>query len=342
MLTHARRMLDPAILLLIAATSFGLALAAQARLIGLPLALILVSWFFKYCYALLDDVAFGAQAAPVMSMDMVNPVAQRPTGQLAIVLAVYALSLWIDGWLRVALLTACALCLPASVAILGASGQFVQAINPWAWFTVIRALGGYYLGLLAIVGGCAVLIVGAVKLDVWLVVKLAIMQFAVLAVFNAIGAALYERRDTLDLDVLRSPERTQEREHDDRVRSRSHVVDEIYAHVRAKKYAQVAPALNQWLAAASREQLREDALAMMHAAQTWNDARAMTAMADALILRLYDARLIAEALEAWELTLNANPSYRLTPEDKAAALAGLAGLAGKRGLARRIASGAET
>lgn len=338
MLAHARRMLDPAILLLIAAISCGLALASQAGLFGLPLALILVSWFFRYCHALLDDVAFGAQAAPVLSMEMVNPVAQRPTGQLVIVLAIYALSLWIEGWLQIALLTVCALCLPASIAILGASGKFMQAINPWAWFTVIRALGGYYLGVLAIVSVCALLIVGVTQLDVWLVMRLAIMQFAVLGIFNAIGAALYERRNELDLDVLRSPERMQEREHDERVRARARVLDDIYAHIRAKKYAQLAPALNQWFAEASREQLREDALEMMRAAQTWNDARATAAMADALILRLYDARLIAEALEAWELTLNANPSYRLMPEEKAAALAELAGLAGKRGLARRIAS----
>jgi hypothetical protein len=331
-------MLDPAILLLIAVISFGLALASRASLFGLPLALILVSWFFKYCYALLDDVAFGVQAAPVLSVEMVNPVAQRPTGQLAIVLAVYALSLWVDGWLRVALLSVCALCLPASVAILGASGRFVQAINPWAWCTVIRALGRYYLGVLAIVGVCVLLLVGVAKADMWLIAKLAIMQFVVVAVFNAIGAALYERRDELDLEVLRAPERTQEREHDDRKRSRGRLLDEIYAHVRARKYAQLAPALNQWLADASRGQLQEDALEMMRAVQTWNDARAMTATADVLIVRLYDARLIAEALEAWELTLNANPAYRLQPAEKAAALAELSALAGKRGLARRIAA----
>lgn len=341
MLAHARRLLDSAILLLIGSISLGLALAAQAGMLGIPLALILVSWFFKYCYALLDDVAFGVEQAPVLSLEMVNPAAQRPLGQLAIVLAVYAASLWVDGWLRIALLTACTLCAPASIAVLGASGRFVQAVNPAAWWTVIRALGGRYVLILAVTCIAALLIIGVARLDLWLIVKLAIMQFAVLAIFNVIGAALYERRDELDIDVMRSPERERERDEDDRARARGRVLDEIYAHVRVRKYALIEPALQQFLATASRDQLRDDALALIRTAHTWNDARATTSMGDALILRLYDARLIAEALEAWELALNANPSYRLLPEDKAAALGELASLAGKRGLARRIAGRAE-
>ena len=50
---------------------------------------------------------------------MVSPVAQRPLGQLVIGLAVYAATLWTDGWLRNAILIFCIAAAPASVAILG-------------------------------------------------------------------------------------------------------------------------------------------------------------------------------------------------------------------------------
>jgi hypothetical protein len=202
---HLRRMLDPAILLLIAAISLGLALARFAGLFGLPLALILISWFFKYAYALLDDVAHGVDEAPVLSMEMVNPLAQRPAAQLAICLGAWALTHWTDGGVRVAFIALLALTLPASVAILGASGKVLQAVNPLALWTVMRALGAYYAGVLALIGVGGLLAWWILALPVWLVFKLAVVQFVVLAIFNAIGAALYEHREQLDLEVLRSP-----------------------------------------------------------------------------------------------------------------------------------------
>ena len=334
---HLRRMLDPAILLLIAAISIGLALAARAGLFGLPLALILVSWFFKYCYALLDDVAFGAVEPPVLSIEMVNPVAQRPTGQLVIVLAAYAATLWTDGWMEGALIAFCALSAPASIAILGASGNFMQAVNPLAWLTVMRALGRYYLLLLLIAAAAVLIVVWTATSSVWLAAKLAIVQFVILGAFNAIGATLYECRDRLDLEVLRSPERSAERAQTERVRLCARMLDEVYADARVHKYAAMEATAARWLDSASREELRREALHILTTVAAWNDARALAAMAALCIIRLYDARLIREALEAWELTLNHDPAFRLTPPEKAAALAELSTLAGKRALARKIA-----
>lgn len=333
---HLRRMLDPAILLLIAFVSVGLALAARAGLFGLPLAIILVSWFFKYAYALLDDVAFGAEQAPVLSLEMVNPVSQRPLGQVAIGLAAYATTLWTDGLLRTALIAAFVFAAPASVAILGASGRFVQAINPLAWLTVIRALGAYYAGLLAMAVVGAFVVSWSAASSIWPVLTLVAAQFVVLGVFNAIGAALYECRDRLDIDVLRSPERSAQRAEAERTRLRARMLDDVYSQARARKYAGIETTLAQWMDASSREELRTDALEIVRAILGWNDPRALAAVAPLCIMRLYDARLIGEALEAWELALRSDPHFRLIPVEKASALAELAPLAGKRALARAV------
>jgi hypothetical protein len=330
-------MLDPAILLLIAAISLGLALARFAGFFGLPLALILISWFFKYAYALLDDVAHGVDEAPVLSVEMVNPLSQRPMGQLVIALGAWAVMLWTDGWLRGAFIAAFALTLPASIAILGASGKIVQAVNPLAWLTVIRALGASHVGVLAlsVVGG--VLAWWIVALPVWLVFKLAVAQFVVLAIFNAIGAALYEHREELDLEVLRSPEKSQQRLEAERIRLRARLVDDIYALIRVRKYVGVADTLTAWFDATSRDELRIDAAEILQRAMNWNDLRAFSIIAPLCIVRLHDARLTGEALDAWESALDHDPAFELTPADKAAALAELSSLAGRRALARKIA-----
>src|SRR6516165_1001265 len=62
-----------------------LSLAARAGLIGIPMALILISWFFKYAYILFDHTVHGFDEPPVLDIQMVNPLnEQRPLAQLVI------------------------------------------------------------------------------------------------------------------------------------------------------------------------------------------------------------------------------------------------------------------
>ena len=231
---------------------------------------------------------------------------------------------------------------PASVAILGATGKFIRAINPLAWLMVIRRLGVWYAGLLGYVLASTLLIGWLVTTPLWVSVKLTLTVFIILGVFNVIGAVLYERRHDLDFDVLRSPERDQERAQTERERLRARAIDDVYMQARARKYMGVAPAAADWLDACTREELQSDAPEFMRAALSWNDARALSALAPTCIIKLYDARLIPEALEAWEIALQADPEFRLLPADKAGALARLSGLAGKPALARKFSTTTES
>src|SRR5260370_32762116 len=70
-----------------------LSIAAKAGLLGIPLALILLSWLFKYAYVLFDHVVRGVDEPPALDIAMMNPVSeQRPIAQIIILAAVAALS----------------------------------------------------------------------------------------------------------------------------------------------------------------------------------------------------------------------------------------------------------
>jgi hypothetical protein len=79
-----------AALVLIVTFSFLLLIAAHGGLLGLPLALLVVSWFFKYGFVLLDQVADGVNEPPVLSYEMLNPANEsRPLGLLFVVAVFY-------------------------------------------------------------------------------------------------------------------------------------------------------------------------------------------------------------------------------------------------------------
>src|SRR3984893_17246867 len=67
-----------------------LSLAAKARFAGIPPALILTSWFFKYAYILFDHTVRGFDEPPTLDLQMLNPLdEQRPLAQLLILGLIY-------------------------------------------------------------------------------------------------------------------------------------------------------------------------------------------------------------------------------------------------------------
>jgi hypothetical protein len=63
-------------LILIALFSVALTIAANVGLFGIPLAVILSSWYLKYTFAILDVAAAGTAEPPVLSVEMVNPLSE--------------------------------------------------------------------------------------------------------------------------------------------------------------------------------------------------------------------------------------------------------------------------
>ena len=121
-------------------------IAAKARFIGIPLALLVTSWFFKYAYILFDHTARGFDEPPTLDIQMMNPVdEQRPLGQVLILCIVGALLYYAHAYIgtpaALALGVVCLFFLPASAAILGLESHLLKAANPVEWLSLVRGLG---------------------------------------------------------------------------------------------------------------------------------------------------------------------------------------------------------
>ena len=193
-------------LVLLLTFTLGQELALHAGWAGLPLAVALLSWFFKYCFILLDSIVIGAAEPPVLSVEMINPInEQRPLGQ-ALLIAGGAALCWalgtavpVLGWLTAALLL---LLLPASIATLGMTGHLLRAAWPPELWSVIRGIGRDYLLLVVAIPGLALLFfaLGHYGANSWVLIGGGQLSF--LLAFALIGSVLHEHRLELGIAEL--------------------------------------------------------------------------------------------------------------------------------------------
>ena len=187
-----------------------LTIADHAGLLGIPLAFILISWFFKYAYILFDHTVWGFDEPPALDIHMLNPLdEQRPLAQVVILGLIYtAVKLAetrLGSAVAICFAVAAALLLPACVAVLGLERNILKALSPMALARMIRGLGMMYPAVLAL-SACG--LVGAAlleRLDLWSPLQLGIAMFVILSMFSVLGGALYERRHELGLETRRSP-----------------------------------------------------------------------------------------------------------------------------------------
>ena len=217
--------------------AFLLFLAAKSGLMGIPLAFIVTSWFFKYAYVLFDHTVRGFDEPPTLDIQMVNPFnEQRPLAQLAILgltyLAVRFTYQHIGPAPAIALAVIALLALPASVAVLGVEGNLFKAAYPVAWVRVIIGLGPMYLLVLGVISGYSLLIAILGHWELWLPLQIAIFMFCVLSTFSVLGGTLYERRHELGLETWVSPERDREVKDAHDLRQSHNAVTEAYGKMR--------------------------------------------------------------------------------------------------------------
>jgi hypothetical protein len=178
--------------------AFLLFIAAKAGWTGIPLGLLIFSWFFKYAYVLFDHTVRGFDEPPTLDIDMINPVnEQRPLGQVVILgllfLAVKLVQVKFGTGLAVGLGVVFLFFLPASVAVLGLDSNILKAAYPVAWFHVVKGLGLLYGAVLLVIFGYAIVLGIIGKIDMWMPLDVMLSMFAVLSVFSFLGGALYER-----------------------------------------------------------------------------------------------------------------------------------------------------
>ncbi len=139
--------LRPVALLTIAALSVVLAFSLQIFPFGIFLALILLSWLFKYSFTFLDQLVSGSTEAPVLSLPAVFAV-QGWTGRLehsfdyrvcrVMIATLGADYAWIVG-ITFALVAACVAAAEYSGPV---SFGLLVGVSIYAWLAFIAVIGG--------------------------------------------------------------------------------------------------------------------------------------------------------------------------------------------------------
>lgn len=317
-----------------------LTVAFHAGLLGIPLALILISWFFKYAYILFDHTVRGFDEPPALDIQMINPADEfRPIAQVLIVGAIYvavqSTANEIGTGAAMALGALAGALLPASAAVLGLEGNVLSALDPTKLLRLIHGLGRQYLFVCALIAGYAILGSLLSELGLWVPCQWAFVMFAVLSVVGFLAGAMYERRDELGLQVWRAPELTAEKRAREDGRANEAMLTDAYGQVRAGRHALAWRTLEDWLAGSGHR--LEDYRWLSRRLEAWNDPRYATRMTEEYVDRLLEAKQTGEALDAVERRLRTDPQFR--PKSAASTLV-LARLAahggGAPGVARRL------
>lgn len=336
--------------ILIVLFSFLLLIAAKGGLLGLPLALLLLSWFFKYGFALLDKVADGVNEPPVLSYEMVNPANEsRPLGLLVIVGAFYLLTGMLESSLgsdTVTVLRAIGLLLVPAIVMVQAMEGFVESLDPSRLLQIIVRVPGSYVFVLALLAGSWWL---ATSLVTWLpeaelplsvsiplshVVRLAILMYAWLASFAMIGGVLYVRRAELDFEPSHSPERAAEKAERERQRDVDQLIDRVFAEWRGGAYGNAWHTIEKHLSSSPRP--GEELQLLFQRASLWPDRRLAYRLAQELIPQLLAARRTGDALNVVRAQLQADAKFKPLKAEDTIKLIELARDAGDRRTARML------
>ncbi|MFC4311402.1 hypothetical protein ACFPN2_20045 [Steroidobacter flavus] len=342
-----------AALVLIVVFSLLLLLAAKGGLMGLPLALLVLSWFFKYGFALLDKVADGVNEPPVLSYEMVNPANEsRPLGLLAIVSAFYFFTGMLQplvGHEVVTVLRAIGLVLVPAIIMMQVMEGFFDSLNPISLLRIVVRVPDSYVLILALLAGAWWL---ATALVTWLpaaelpfsisipfpdIVRLAILMYAWLASFAMIGGVLFVRRAELGFEPAHSPERAAEKAEREREREVDLLIDRIFAEWRGGAYGNAWRTIEKHLSSSARP--GDELQTLFQRASQWPDQRLAHRLAQELIPQLLAARRTGDALKIARMQLKADVNFRPIKSEDTIKLIELARDGGDRQTARMLLAG---
>jgi hypothetical protein len=329
--------LNTAPLLLIVIFSLALSAAAYAGLFGVPLALILASWYLKYSFAILDAATVGAAEPPVLSVEMINPLGERRSlVLLAIVVFVFfasgAARYWF-GDLGAAVVGVLAfLAVPGIIAIQGFTGSIVQSLNPRIWLGTVRQLGTDYLRLLAGIAGVCVL--AGLVLQLPLTFAIAGVLYCGLAIQGLIGGLLFEHRRDDWFDEANLPIRSVSGEDPHLEKTRDLFIDALYAEWRNGAHQ------NAWRDVVAQYEKSDEPLEEMRwiyrRIAIWPDPGLANRLAQELVPRLLAARNHSESFDIVRKRLAADRNFRPIASSDLIRLATLARDVGDRATARAL------
>jgi hypothetical protein len=324
---------------LVATFTLLLLIALRSGWTGVPLLALVVSWFFKYCFVVLDTALAGRNELPVLSVEMLNPFdEQRPLTFGLLVVActslVFAAKAYVGGVIALLLATLLGVLLPASIAVLGLSSNVLLAAWPPRLLETLRAMGWDYvlLNLALLIAG--VILYGQLSLAVPTWLALIALQLLFFMLFGLIGSAIFEHRLEFGLDTRTPEEHREERDRREHNQARQRAIDHAYEQFRVQKPLEGWREIETWLKAhAVGDATLREYHAVFEAACGWDDVRPGDRLANELIGLLLARRQTGVALEVAERRFAVNPQFRPTSAQR---LTELAAVAGKRALRRQL------
>jgi len=329
-------------LILVAVFTVLWAFAIRGKIIGIFADVILLSWFFKYCYVLVDTVVAGQDEMPVLSVEMLNPVdEQRPLVQAIIASLGFIACWWVyhaigpGAGLGLGALLLCAL--PATIGLLAISDSWLHALSPLTIGRLMKGMGFRYLVVLSItLGGGALIAWLALSLDS-ILMTLFLAQLVLMGVFCFIGGAIFESRIELDLNTRTWEERLSERDERHHAQARGAVLDRSYALLRLKRRGDAWANLEPWI----REHCPDthpftEYHALLTATCAWEDPVIGDKVADGYLTKLLVNGETGLALDALQIRLASNPKFCPSAPLYAQRLTELAVAAGRKDMSRRL------
>ncbi len=309
---------------------------------GIPLMVIMLVWLFRYGLLMMEYVAWDGAEAPVLEVEMLNPIEQAKSGILLFITGVffaiyYGAQYWF-GKLPGAIVGLVAVgLLPAIAAVQVAKDRALQALDPRDWFYLLRWMKTDYLlvlaGILIYWLAAYILVVTPLGEYVPLFIEVALLMFGWIAVQALLGGAIRERRIS---DPDDSPvERFEEAESQEQIeRHRERKIDRIYGEWRSGAQK------NAWQTLMREVQDSGDALVelrwMLERIAKWDEPRLMNRIAQELVPRLIAVSRFGEAISVTRLRLAADPEYRPVSATETLRIARIARDGGDRPTARAL------
>jgi hypothetical protein len=324
-------------LILIALFSVALTIAANVGLFGIPLAVILSSWYLKYTFAILDVAAAGTAEPPVLSVEMVNPLSEgRALVLLVLVGAVFfasgAVRYWFGNAGAVLVSLLAFVILPGVIAVQGVSGSILQSLNPRVWYGTVRQLGVDYVWLLLAIGGIAGL--AAIATIGPLLGAIAFLMYAGLAIQALIGGVLHEHRNEAWFEEASLPQRRVTGEDPHLEAKRRNFVDAVYAEWRNGAQQ------NAWRDVVAQYEKSDEPLDelrwMYQRIEVWPDQRLANRIAQELVRRLLEQKNHSESFRLVRQRLKADRDFRPVASADLIRLVTLARDVGDRATARAL------
>lgn len=295
---------------------------------GLIAVFMMNTWVLKYCFVMIEQIADGATEPPVMDAEMLSPFETRPLATTAVLIIGATLAWKVGGQAGVALAVVLLLVFPAQAALIAMGENVFGALNPLAWFRVIRGLGPFYALLLIVLAAVVGLNLLAGRITESMIVRVTVFLLAEVGFFGIIGSSIWLRRKPLGFEPSRSPERAAERAESERIKIRAQMMDEVFTNARIGKFVDATAPLARWMRDLDAEFAVRDSLYIAEQTLKWQLPLALNPIGSTLIRHLLRFGRPDAALKIYEQFRTRSPQFTM---DSAADLRNLADYADSMG-----------